>query len=133
MSRLEKESDKKMKTLTSAVLGLSLTLAAAGLSFAAQAPATTPAADAAPSTAPTAKKHVKKNKKSEARRRRSGCNARKVIGLSQNWFLSGEGHPVNGGPSLFVFGSAMIEASWQNERNRDSWRRMFLVSGGRLS
>ncbi len=61
----KKESDKKMKKLTSAVLGLSLTLAAAGLTFAAQAPATTPAQTAAPATAPTAKKHVKKTKKSK--------------------------------------------------------------------
>jgi hypothetical protein len=55
-----------MKKLTSAVLGLSLTLAAAGLTFAAQAPATTPAPAAAPATAPTAKKqHVKKTKKTK--------------------------------------------------------------------
>jgi len=49
-----------MKKITSAVLGLSLTLASAGLTFAAQtaAPATTD------NTAPVAKKHVKKSKKS---------------------------------------------------------------------
>jgi hypothetical protein len=52
-----------MKTITSAVLGLSMTLAAAGLSFAAQAPAPAPAANTATSTAPVAKKHVKKIKK----------------------------------------------------------------------
>ncbi|HEX4274452.1 MAG TPA: hypothetical protein VHZ74_03805 [Bryobacteraceae bacterium] len=49
-----------MKKITSAVLGLSLTLAVAGLSFAAQA---TPAPAAANNSAPVAKKHVKKNKK----------------------------------------------------------------------
>lgn len=47
-----------MKKITSAILGLSLTLAAAGLSFAGQ---TAPAP--ADSSAPVAKKHVKKNKK----------------------------------------------------------------------
>ncbi len=54
-----------MKKLTSAVLGLSLTLAAAGLTFAAQAPATTPAPaqTGTPATAPAAKKHVKKQTK----------------------------------------------------------------------
>jgi len=51
-----------MKKIFSAVLGLSLTLATAGLTFAAQAPATTaPAA----STAKMAKKHVKKTKKAK--------------------------------------------------------------------
>jgi len=48
-----------MKKITSAVLGISLVLATAGLSLAGQttAPASTD------STAPVAKKHVKKNKK----------------------------------------------------------------------
>jgi hypothetical protein len=48
-----------MKKMTSVLLGLSLTLATAGLSLAAQ----TTAAPATGSTAPVAKKHVKKNKK----------------------------------------------------------------------
>ena len=56
-----------MKKITSAALGLSLTLAVAGLSFAqapAAAPAQSAAKDSAMSTAaPTAKKHVKKHKK----------------------------------------------------------------------
>lgn len=52
-----------MKKITSAILGLSLTLAAAGISFA-QAPAA-PAAST-DSTATTTKKHVKKNKKKAA-------------------------------------------------------------------
>lgn len=47
-----------MKKITSVLLGLSLTLAAAGLSFAAQT-----AAPATGSSTPVAKKHVKKNKK----------------------------------------------------------------------
>jgi hypothetical protein len=46
-----------MKTITSAVLGLSLTLASAGLTFAQTAPAATD------NPAPVAKKHVKKTKK----------------------------------------------------------------------
>jgi hypothetical protein len=55
-SYFEKEPDTNMKKITSAVIGLSLTLAAAG--FAAQAPA----ASTTPSTTPAAK-HVKKHKK----------------------------------------------------------------------
>jgi hypothetical protein len=54
-----------MKNITSAVLGLSLTLAVAGLSFAqtpAQTPAPATARDSASATAP-AKTHVKKHKK----------------------------------------------------------------------
>ncbi|MDP9053053.1 MAG: hypothetical protein M3N93_01930 [Acidobacteriota bacterium] len=47
-----------MKKITSAVLGLSLTLVAAGLSF-----AQTAAPAATDTTAPVAKKHVKKHKK----------------------------------------------------------------------
>lgn len=50
-----------MKKIASAVLGLSLSLAVAGLSFA-QAPAASPAKDGATTTAP-AKKHVKRHKK----------------------------------------------------------------------
>ena len=49
-----------MKTITSTLLGLSLTLALAGLTFAAQ---TAPAPPATNNQAPVAKKHVKKNKK----------------------------------------------------------------------
>jgi hypothetical protein len=52
-----------MKTITSAVLGLSLILATAGLSLAAQAPATP--APGATTNAPVAKKHVKKHKKAD--------------------------------------------------------------------
>jgi hypothetical protein len=47
-----------MKKITSVLLGLSLTLATAGLSLAAQTPAAP-----ADNGAPVAKKHVKKNKK----------------------------------------------------------------------
>jgi len=47
-----------MKKITSVLLGLSLTLATAGLSLAAQT-----AAPATGNSAPVAKKHVKKNKK----------------------------------------------------------------------
>ena len=47
-----------MKKITSVLLGLSLTLATAGLSLAAQT-----AAAPADNSAPVAKKHVKKNKK----------------------------------------------------------------------
>jgi hypothetical protein len=47
-----------MKNITSVLLGLSLTLATAGLSLAAQT-----AAPATGNSAPVAKKHVKKNKK----------------------------------------------------------------------
>jgi hypothetical protein len=55
---VKKDRTINMKTITSAVLGLSLTLASAGLTFAAQnAPAGTD------NNAPVAKKHVKKNKK----------------------------------------------------------------------
>lgn len=50
-----------MTKITALVLGLSLTLATAGLSLAGQA---TPAP--ADSSAPVAKKHVKKNKKASA-------------------------------------------------------------------
>ena len=49
-----------MKKISAVFLGLSLTLATAGLSLAAQA-ASTPANGTTPAT--TAKKHVKKNKK----------------------------------------------------------------------
>jgi hypothetical protein len=52
-----------MKTITSAVLGLSLILATAGLTMAAQAPAVP--APGATTNAPVAKKHVKKHKKAE--------------------------------------------------------------------
>jgi hypothetical protein len=54
-----------MKKITSAVLGLSLTLATAGLTFAAQA-APSPAATDKATPAPVAKKHVKKHKKEAA-------------------------------------------------------------------
>ncbi|HTA42174.1 MAG TPA: hypothetical protein VK789_06995 [Bryobacteraceae bacterium] len=53
-----------MRKITSAVLGLTFTLATAGLTLAAQAPASTPSGNTTSSTAPTAKKHVKHNKKS---------------------------------------------------------------------
>ena len=49
-----------MKTITSTVLGLSLTLASAGFIFAGQ---TAPAPSTTDNSAPVAKKHVKKNKK----------------------------------------------------------------------
>ncbi len=56
----EKEPDTKMKKIASAVIGLSLTFAAAG--FAAQAPASTQA----PATSTlTTKQHVKKHKKAK--------------------------------------------------------------------
>ena len=59
--RLAKRNLKKMKTLTTVVIGLSLTLASA---FAAQAPAGNTASAATPAATTTpAKKHVKKNKK----------------------------------------------------------------------
>lgn len=56
-----------MKTIGSAVLGLSLTLATAGLSLAAQAPASTAAGSNTPSTVTTTKKHVKHNNKKAAK------------------------------------------------------------------
>jgi hypothetical protein len=52
-----------MKKITSAVLGLSLTLASAGLTFAAQ---DAKPADANSSTATTTKKHAKKHNKKAA-------------------------------------------------------------------
>jgi hypothetical protein len=55
---VEKESDKTMKKIASVVIGLSLTVAAAGVSFAAQT-AGTPAN----SSTTAAKKHVKNHKK----------------------------------------------------------------------
>jgi hypothetical protein len=59
-SASQKGPDKNiMKKITSVLLGLSLTLATAGLSLAAQTAA--PATGSTP--APVAKKHVKKNKK----------------------------------------------------------------------
>jgi hypothetical protein len=68
VQRLKRNASKRkrintMKTITSAVLGLSLTLATAGLSLAAQAP--TAPAPVTGSNAPVAKKHVKKHKKAE--------------------------------------------------------------------
>jgi uncharacterized protein YxeA len=58
MNASTKESDKTMKKISAVLLGLSLTLATAGMSFAAQAAATP-----TDSSAPTVKKHVKKHKK----------------------------------------------------------------------
>jgi hypothetical protein len=48
-----------MKNIQNTIVGFTLTLAAAGMSFAAQAPAATPATPANP--APVAKKQVKKH------------------------------------------------------------------------
>ena len=59
IKRLEKRTGLNiMKKITSVLLGLSLTLATAGLSLAAQT-----AAAPADNSTPVAKKHVKKNKK----------------------------------------------------------------------
>jgi hypothetical protein len=52
-----------MKKITSAVLGFSLALATAGLTFAAQATPAPAATDKAAAPAPVTKKHVKKHKK----------------------------------------------------------------------
>ena len=59
-----------MTKITAVLLGLSLTLATAGLSLAGQ---TTPAP--ADSSAPAAKKHVKKNKKAAATKNTSATPA----------------------------------------------------------
>jgi hypothetical protein len=50
-----------MKTIASTIIGFTMTLAAAGMSFAAQAPAATPAAGSTSTPAPVAKKHTKKH------------------------------------------------------------------------
>lgn len=63
-NNLERKGTITMKKITSGILGLSLTLATAGLMLAAQAPAPAPAGNTAPAATPTAKKHVKHSKKS---------------------------------------------------------------------
>lgn len=50
-----------MKTIQNTIIGFTLTLAAAGMSFAGQAPTATTASTPTPATAPAAKKHVKKH------------------------------------------------------------------------
>lgn len=56
---MERNGELKMKTIQNTIIGFTLTLAAAGMSFAAQAPAATTGSNAP--AAPLAKKHAKKH------------------------------------------------------------------------